>query len=325
MTASLAAAGTAAALLGVACGLDLAGEAPAKNLEDSGKMATPEAQSGSSSGGPGGADVASVPDSVAADGGSDGESDDGPDGGSDSDAELANDAPDAPDAPVVAPPDFAWYKLDETSGNVAHDSTAHHYDVTLTNVTWDMGANFALPNGGAGSGGSTNVGAGLRQAPVSFTAWLAPASRSDETSNAYAIQPYPPNAVSADVAGQYGFGIGLNVWTDGAPGSAFSAENVGYQFLNGGSQFMASVEYFVAAAIGSATASLYVNGQVVGTANTTTPGPSGMNPLRLGYHNEDPGYGTKRFYAGRMRDVRVYKRVLMAAEVAALYTTGPAP
>ncbi len=306
---------TAAALLGVACGLDPAGEAPVENPRDSGKTAMPEAQSGSSSGGSGVADVASAPDSPP----------DADDSGSDGDAELAYDAADATDAPVVAPPDFAWYKLDETSGNVAHDSTANHYDVTLANVTWDMGANFVLPGGGADSGGSTNVAAGLRQAPVSFTAWLAPASRSDETSNMHAIQPYPPNAVSGDVAGQFGFGIGLNVWTDGTQGSALAAENVGYQFSNGGSPFTAGVEYFVAAAIDTATATLYVDGQVIGTANTTAPGPSGTTPLRLGYHNEDTGYGTKRFYSGRMRDVRVYKRVLTGAEIAALYATGPAP
>lgn len=311
---SFAAALTAAVLLGVACGLDTAGEAPVENPRDSGKAAMPEAQSGSSSGGSGAADVASAPDSPAA----------ADDSGSDGDAELAYDAADATDAPVVAPPDFAWYKLDETSGNVAHDSTANHYDVTLANVTWDMGANFVLPGGGADSGGSTNVSAGLRQAPISFTAWLAPASRPDETSNTYAIQPYPPNAVSGDVAGQFGFGIGLNVWTDGTPGSAFSVENVGYQFLNGGSQFMGGTQYFVAAAIDTATATMYVNGQAVGTATTTAPGPSGTTPLRLGYHNEDTGYGSKRFYAGRMRDVRVYKRVLTAGEVAALYATGPA-
>jgi hypothetical protein len=31
----------------------------------------------------------------------------------------------------VAPPEFAWYKLTETSGSVAHDSTANGYDVSI--------------------------------------------------------------------------------------------------------------------------------------------------------------------------------------------------
>jgi hypothetical protein len=228
------------------------------------------------------------------------------------------------DAPVVAPPEFAWYKLDETNGNTAHDSTANHYDIQLQQVTWGSGANFTLPQGGAPHGGSTVVGAGLRQAPVSFTAWLAPASRADETSNNYAITPFPPNAVSGDVAGQYGFGIGLDVWTDGAGGSALAVENVGYNFLDAGAQFAAGTEYFVVAAIGS-MASVYVNGNLVGTMTATTPGPATTTTISLGLHNDDTGYGTKRFYVGRMRDVRIYKRVLTAQEVGTLYADGPAP
>jgi hypothetical protein len=231
----------------------------------------------------------------------------------------------ASDAPVVAPPEFAWYKLDETSGNTAHDSTANHYDVPLQHVTWASGANFTLPQGGTSNGGSAVVAAGLRQAPVSFTAWLAPASRADETSNAYSITPFPPNAVSGDVAGQYGFGIGLDVWTDGGGGSALAVENVGYTFLApGGTPFIAQTEYFVVAAIGS-TASIYVNGSLVGTMTPTTPGPATTTTLSLGVHNDDTGYGTKRFFAGRMQDVRVYKRVLTAQEVSDLYAEGPAP
>jgi hypothetical protein len=175
------------------------------------------------------------------------------------------------------------------------------------------------------SGGAALVGAGLRQAPVSFTAWLAPDSRADETSNNYSIMPFPPNAVSGDVEGQYGFGIGLDVWTDGGGGSALAVENVGYTFPNVlGTQFVARTEYFVVAAIGS-TASVYVNGNLVGTMTPTTPGPAPETTLSLGLHSNDTGYGTKRFYVGRMRDVRVYKRVLTAQEVSTLYADGPSP
>jgi hypothetical protein len=160
---------------------------------------------------------------------------------------------------------------------------------------------------------------------VSFTAWLAPASRADATSNNYAITPFPPNAVSGDVAGQYGFGIGLDVWTDGGGGSALAVENVGYDFLaSGGTQFAAGTEDFVVAAI-SSMASVYVNGNLVGTATPTTPGPAATTTLSLGVHNNDTGYGTKRFYAGRIRDVRIFKRVLTAQEVSVLYADGPAP
>jgi hypothetical protein len=39
--------------------------------------------------------------------------------------------------------------------------------------------------------------------------------------------------------------------------------------------------------------------------------------------NQDTTYGTHRFYAGRMRDVRVYTREVGAAEIAQLHANGP--
>ena len=33
-------------------------------------------------------------------------------------------------------PDFAWYRLDETKGTTAHDSSSHHFDVVAAGPTW---------------------------------------------------------------------------------------------------------------------------------------------------------------------------------------------
>jgi hypothetical protein len=194
--------------------------------------------------------------------------------------------------------------------------------VTLSGVVWGAGAAFYI--GTANTGGQVDVAPGLREAPVTFTAWLAPQDRADEGSNTHGITPFPPAAVSGDAAGQFGFGIGLDVWSDNGGGSALAVENVGYDFANtGNGAFYGGVEYFVAAAIGS-TAYVYVNGAVVAGIAPTTPGAATVTTLGLGVHNDDTGYGTKRFYYGRMRDVRVYKRQLTGAEVSALYTAGPA-
>lgn len=226
-------------------------------------------------------------------------------------------AADGPQSPGA--PDFAWYLLNETSGTTAHDSTPNHYDVTnLLGVTWGNGASFD----GTGGGGSVVVAAGLRQAPVSFTAWLAPDSRVDEGANGYGITPFPPNAVSGDVLGEFGYGIGLNVWSGG---SALAVEDVGSDFQSvGGAAFVVAVEYFITAAIGVTNAAVYVNGQIVGEGTPSLPGPSATTSLAIGFHDDNPAYGTKRFYAGRIRDVRIYKRALTSAEAMDLYTSGPA-
>jgi len=328
----------AVAVLSLACGLDTSGEGASVHDAGSRSSGSSGGSSGGSSvldgsggsGGSSGSNPADASSGSSGSGGSSGSSASSGSGGSSGSSSGSSSSSGGPtdattDAPVVAPPEFAWYKLDETTGNTAHDSTANHYDVQLQHVTWNTGANFTLPTGGMSNGGSATVGAGLRQAPVSFTAWLAPGSRPDETSNNYSITPFPPNAVSGDVAGQYGFGIGLDVWTDGGGGSALAVENVGYTFPNtGGTQFTAGTEYFVAATIGS-TANVYVDGNPVGTMTPMTPGLAAMTTLSLGLHNTDTGYGTKRFYVGRMRDVRVYKRELTAQEVSTLYADGPAP
>ena len=248
----------------------------------------------------------------------------------------------APDAGSTSTPDFVWYVLDETQGSTAKDSSSHHYDITnLVGVTWNEGANFD----GISGGGSVNVDSSYRSPPITISAWLTPKARSDETSNQYSLVPYPTNAVGDDIPSEFGYGIGLNVWTDGGGGSALAVEdvdscqnppatphpcmasqNVGSAFPT----FVAGQEYFILAAVGmppadggaSSVANVYVNGSLF---DATTAGviAGGPTTLWLGVHNDDTNYGTKSVFSGRIRDVRVYKRELVATEVAQLYALGP--
>ena len=93
-------------------------------------------------------------------------------------------------------PDFAWYRLDETSGTTAHDSTANHYDITnLTGVGWSEGASF---DSSIAVCGSASVAPDLRQPPVTISAWQTPAARADSASNDTCYEPFLSNGVSAD-------------------------------------------------------------------------------------------------------------------------------
>ena len=247
------------------------------------------------------------------------------------------------DAAPLPTPDFVWYVLDETQGAVAHDSSSHHYDITnLTGVTWDHGASFDGKNGG----GSVAVDSSYRSAPITIGAWLTPTARADETSTSYSLTPYPTNAIGDDIQAQWGFGIGLNVWTDGVAGSALAVEDVGtcqgtptaaphdctVSPSIGASPvtFVPGQEYFVVAAIGtpgadggtSSSAHVYVNGSLF-SESTADAISGGATTLWLGVHNNDTAYGTRRFFAGRIRDVRIYKRELAASEITQLYAVGP--
>ena len=225
-------------------------------------------------------------------------------------------------APPEITPDFAWYKLDETSGPTAHDSGPNHWDVWISNVTWDDGAVFD----GASACGEVNVSEEFRQPPVTISAWLTPAAREDETSNAYALTPFPPDAISGDYPVEGGYGLGLDVWTDGSMGHALSVET-GYgaatAFHSISGPFTAGDRHFLAVVVDTANATIFVDGkQTTQTTDDIAPSVT-PTPLHIGCHNDDTAYGTKRFYKGRMRDVRIFKRALGSDEIAQLFSNGP--
>jgi hypothetical protein len=214
-------------------------------------------------------------------------------------------------------PDFAWYKLGETSGDTAHDSTPHHYDVSLSGIGWNDGGVFDSVCG------KVDVDEAIRSAPLTISAWLSATPRSDEAINAYFFTPFPSNAVSGDIAGPGGFGIGLNVWDGGAAFAAETGTDATKVFHSVLSSFAAGTLYHLVEVVRSNDALLYVDGALRDTVFANTPPAVTPALLRLGCHNEDPGYGSKRFFRGTMRDVRIFKRDLSAADVAALHANGP--
>jgi hypothetical protein len=179
-----------------------------------------------------------------------------------------------------------------------------------------------------------------------MTAWLTPTLRTDMP-NMWAFKPYPPNALSDDIPAVGGYGFGLNVWSTGSALAVEELFDCGANIcgaattLNGrdaGSScktatscsegFVASMERFVVVAItltgpGASTASVYVDGVLFDQVGAVVPPTDPAPPLHLGRHNLDTQYGTERVFAGRIRDVRVYKRTLGAPEVKKLFENGP--
>jgi hypothetical protein len=227
----------------------------------------------------------------------------------------------AADTPVTAT-DFVWWKLDETSGTIAHDSSTHHYDVTIEGLAWE--APGALFDGA--TCGSVEVDPRYRDPPITITAWLTPLARSDQAINAYGLLPFPPNAVSGDTPGAGGYGIGADVWSPGGPTvSAETGVGVETGFHTFAMPSSASASFIAVVATSASAATVYVDGAVL--ANTSANDAPTVDPPRfhLGCHNDDTGYGSKRFFRGRMRDARIYDRALAASEIAALHAAGPAP
>jgi hypothetical protein len=160
----------------------------------------------------------------------------------------------------------------------------------------------------------------FRTYPLTVSAWLTPAARADQGASSYGLTPFPANAISNDVAGVGGFGMGINVWTDGMPGSSL---RVGWVNPTVPATFNAGTRYHVVLAYSpSRMVSVYVGGTLLtmrGTANADMT----QGALFVGAHNLDTGYGTKRFNIGEIDDVRIYTTLLDAPTVAALHDAGP--
>lgn len=222
---------------------------------------------------------------------------------------------------IVAPPapaDVGWWKLNETSGTVAADSSGNNRHATVTGPSWNDG----LTSDGTGNGiAVATVGVNIRTQPVSYSLWFTPVTRSNQSSGL--VQPFPPNVLSNDIFGLGGIGIGINVRdTYGGNNTVIAA-----YFYN--SELPAYISSGVRrhfAVVGDATSSkLYIDGNLISTSSSLQNFASSSGTLRFNYTNEDTNYQQNRFSKGTLRDVRVYKRALTAGEVQNTFLQGPAP
>lgn len=221
---------------------------------------------------------------------------------------------------VQPPPiDFLWWRLDETSGTTATDSGPNGYHVTnLISPVWDSG----LVCNGVSAGGSVPVPADYRDPPLTISAWVTAQNRSDKSLNSYSLTPFPPNIVSNDIPFNGGYGIGLNVWTDDGGGSEYVNHTGGSGTFLKIASLLSAVRYHLAVVYSAGATVLYVNGAPVASGPPADP-TNGATSLYLGRHNDDTGYGTKRFFKGTIRDVRIWQQPLSAGEIATLNADGP--
>ncbi|MFJ9558994.1 LamG domain-containing protein [Streptomyces fuscichromogenes] len=204
------------------------------------------------------------------------------------------------------------YKLNETSGTVAHDASGHGKDGTV-NGTADWG-----DADGLGFNGSTtyikvpnNIMAGLSAITVAFDVWIDPTMG----------KPY------------FLYGFGNTSGTSGN-GYLFSTAN---QFRTGitltdfhaEQQTRPSTSYalyrgmwkHVTYTQTGNTGVLYENGveKARNTSVTITPGAIGGGTTTADYIGRSL-YSSDLYFKGRMRDFRVYNRALSASEVQAVAT-----
>ncbi|MGW7163807.1 LamG domain-containing protein [Streptomyces sp. NPDC054884] len=199
------------------------------------------------------------------------------------------------------------YKLDETSGTVAHDSSGSGHDGTVNGT-----AGWGGEQGLAFNGSNTyvkmpnNIMSGLSSITVSFDVWIDPTmgkpyflygfgNTSGTSGNGYLFS----------TGNQFRTGITLS----NSPAEQQTRPGTSYQLARG---MWKHVTYTQTGNTGI----LYENGveKARNTNVTITPGAIGGGTTTANYLGRSL-YSSDLYFHGRMRDFRVYNRALSTSEV----------
>jgi uncharacterized repeat protein (TIGR02543 family) len=210
---------------------------------------------------------------------------------------------------------IGWWKFDETSGNVAYDSSIYGNDLTLSgtstftpNARVGGGAWEGLADGFAGNIALDFAAAGLdEQITVSFWAY------GYQSSSRMGMLEFGTGA--GELLNLYYFRQSKKPRLSGLAGS--NDGSVNDAGITGQWQHWVITHNAGATAVPNAAAgawTVYVNGQSYpGLSGTATGSFAAASSLRIGSRSAslDP-------YNGRIDEVRIYSRILSASEIAAL-------
>lgn len=217
-----------------------------------------------------------------------------------------------------------WWKLDETTGTVAADSSGNGRDGTVTGTaSWNSGDGFTF-GGGANGGGNAvklpdNLLSGLDNVTVDFDVWVDPnlsgnnfifnlgntAAWPNGTGYLFVTDRDSSNRLRATIA-------------ESAFGTEQSASRAGG--LTRGTWKHVTYSITGGTAIAPGQAHVYEDGVLVASNTNLTTKPSLMGtPDGTTTHNYlgRSAYADDQSFKGRLRDFRIYSRALTGAEAAA--------
>ncbi|MBI2609940.1 fibronectin type III domain-containing protein [Candidatus Giovannonibacteria bacterium] len=213
------------------------------------------------------------------------------------------------------------WKLDETSGISAADSSGNSNNGTISNgPLWASGKiNGALKMDGVDDYVTVSNSANLNPAVITLSAWINPATIAQEQkpiilkSYTSHVSPYYQYYLfwynTATYPNTIAFGINVNGSLAGAAKSnAFTPP--GWHLVTGTFDGSAS--------------KLYVDGVEASSANVSGSLTSYPTELHFGRYRNIATDSIHNF-AGSIDDIRIYNRALTAADVQALYATAPPP
>ena len=207
----------------------------------------------------------------------------------------------------------AWYKLDETSGTVAADSSPSARNATVEGtVAWNGGVGFNFAGGNASAGNAiklpNNVMTGLNSITVSADVLVDNAATA--TTFIYGLG----NTANGTSGTGYLF-TGSMPYQTKSTLTSYTAEKYVAKSTNLTKNIWKHISYTQTGTVGT----LYEDGVQVGqnTAMTITPAQIGNGTTTRNYIGRSNFPGDPSF-RGKVRDFRIYDRALSTAEVAAV-------
>ena len=213
------------------------------------------------------------------------------------------------DAVQTSTPALGWWKLDETSGTIAADSSGAGYNATKSGGTWTAGAhtgfNGCLTYGGTNATSNLSMGAfNPTNAPkITYAMWFKTAT----------------SGVMLGMwnAGPTAFAPVLYVGTDNKLHGAFYTGVI--QNMKSTASVNDNTWHHAALSCDGQTQTLYLDGEVVGMLSA----PVSQLTSNWYYFNCGQGYvtgwpnltGTQAYFNGQVDDLRLYNRVLSNSEI----------
>jgi len=212
---------------------------------------------------------------------------------------------------------IAWYKLDETSGAVAADSSGNERTASVEGTAgWNSGHGFVFGGGSASSGNAIklpdNIAAGLDSITVSFDVWVDPTLAGNHfvfnIGNTAVGTPQSGNGYLFATTTPYRAAISSAAW--GLESSTARSGNLAKGEWK-------RVTYTQTGTVGT----LYENGAQVGqnTKVTATPAQIGKGITTRNYIGRS-AYAADNSFKGVVSDFRIYDRALSATDVSDLAT-----
>jgi hypothetical protein len=192
---------------------------------------------------------------------------------------------------------ISHWSFDEGGGTIAYDSSSYGANGTIFGAVWTGGRlGSALQFNGVSDYVGVNIN--LPVTEYTFAAWFKTTAANGALMSV--VDPVSPSAPAHDRhLGLQGGRVCHRVWSEEtycSPGA-----------YNDGLWHLAAVT------VGNGGGHLYVDGVLVATGNKTASDFNWQSGLVIGNHGS---YGA---FAGAIDDVRIYNRVLSAAEIASLY------